>query len=163
MSKLNQKSAVYAAITNVLNANNISFEDGMNVKEHMSKEIRAQVSVILVAGFQSETIELDKVYETEALLKSYVSGLITNWINKDKRFNGNTKHVAKNPGSKAGSSDAQVKALRALLATTTDNTARTEIQSYLDTRLAELNASKPKQVMVNLSDLPEALRMKYSA
>ena len=154
--KIKQKDAVYQAITSVLAEEGVHFEDGMNVGSDMTKERRSTVSNILVAGFQGGTIELDKVYETESALRSYVSGLISNWIRKDTRLNGNTKYVAKNPGSRFGASDDQLKALRALLSQTTDETERTEIQGYIDARLTELKKSKAPTISVEA--LPEALR-----
>src|ERR1051325_6047037 len=114
MTKMKQKDAVYNAITQVLNEDEVGFEDGMDVSEHMTKERRAQVNAILVEGFKAGTIELEKEY-TDTQLKQYVSGLQSNWIRKDPRFNGNTKYQPKNPGSRAGAGDAQLKALKALL------------------------------------------------
>lgn len=160
--KIKQKDAVYQAITNVLTEEGVHFEDGMNVGPEMTKERRLIVSNVLVAGFQGGTIELDKEYETESALRSYVSGLISNWIRKDTRLNGNTKYVAKNPGSRLGASDDQLKALKALYAQTTSEADRAEIQGFIDQRVAELNASKVKKVEVNFEALPEALRSKFS-
>lgn len=163
MTKLNQKNAVYAAITNVLAENNIHFEDGMDIKPIMTKELRAEVSTILLAGFQSQTIELDRApYETESEWKSYVSGLISNWIKKDKRFNGNVKHEPKNPGSRFGAADEQLKALKALMTTVNTDADRKEIQGYIDQRLAQLKAEAAKTVTVNLADLPPELQAKYA-
>lgn len=163
MTKLNQKAAVYQAIMNCLADNNISFDDGQDVKPHMTKELRAEVAQVLLAGFKAGTIEFEREpYETEGEMKAYVSGLISNWIKKDKRLNGNTKHQPKNPGSRAGATDDQVKALRALLTTVQTEAERAEIQEYLDKRLAEVKATKAT-VEVNVDALPEALRAKYAA
>ena len=153
--KIKQKDAVYQAITSVLAEEGVHFEDGMNVGSDMTKERRSTVSNILVAGFQGGTIELDKVYETESALRSYVSGLISNWIRKDTRLNGNTKYVAKNPGSRFGASDDQLKALKALYAQTTSEADRAEIQGFIDARTREISASKAPKV--NISHLPTAL------
>lgn len=162
-TKMTQKEAVFAAITTVLREAGVAFEEKSTVvKNLMTKEFRAQVNAILVAGFQAGEIELDGE-KTESELKSYVSGLQSNWINKDKRLNGNVGYVAKNPGSRTGMTDPQVKALRALLATKTDADEVSEIQGYIDSRLSELEASKPtKTVNVNFSDLPAELQAKYA-
>jgi hypothetical protein len=120
-----------------------------------SKEQRASVNQILFEGFKAGTIELDREY-TDTELKAYVSGLQSNWLRKDKRLNGNVQYVAKNPGSRTGSSDTQIKAMRALLATKTDVTERAEIQSFIDKRLAEIKPAK--SVEIDISALPVELQ-----
>ena len=150
MSKMNQKDAVFAAVTNVCGTQEGKYEP--------TKEQRAQVNNILFAGFQSGKIELEKEYDEKGL-KSYVSGLQSNWLRKDPRLNGNVKYVAKNPGSRVGSTDASVKAMRALLATKSDPSERAEIQSFIDARLATIKPTKT--VEINVADLPAELREKY--
>lgn len=163
MSKLNQKDAVFNAVSSVLTEAGVSFNEGTDVRPSMTKELRAQVNNILFDGFRKGTIELD-VEKTDSELKSYVSGLQSNWLNKDKRLNGNTKYVAKNPGSRAGMQDPQIKALRALMSTKTDADEITEIQGYIDARLGSIKATKvAKDVEIDFSQLPEELQAKYSA
>ncbi len=158
---LKQKEAVYQVITKVLSEHGIEFHEGMNVGPVMTKEFRAQVNMILFAGFRVGEIELGQEFD-DTELKSYVSGLQSNWIRKDKRLNGATKYVAKNPGSRTGTTDAQVRALRALLASKTDPSEVEEIQGFLDKRLAELNIGKAKTAVIDYSALPADLRDKYS-
>lgn len=164
MSTMNQKEAVFGAVTTVLANAGIDFDEGTTVvKPLMTKELRAQVNAILVEGFKSGSIELDGEKDDTAL-KQYVSGLQSNWINKDKRLNGNTNYVAKNPGSRTGISDPQVKALRGLLATVETDAEKAEIEGYLNDRLAEIDAgkTKTKTVKVDYSALPAELAAKYS-
>ncbi len=141
MSKLNQKDAVFNAVSQVLAENGVHFEEGQDARTHMSKEFRAQVNQILFEGFRAGNIELNGE-KSDSELKTYVSGLQSNWLNKDKRLNGGTKYVAKNPGSRAGIQDPQIKALRALMSTKTDEDEIAEIQSYIDDRLAVIKAEK---------------------
>ena len=152
MTKMSQKEAVFQAITNVIG----EFE-GACVP---TKEQRATVNQILFEGFRAGTIELDREFDDKEL-KQYVSGLQSNWLRKDKRLNGNVQYVAKNPGSRAGSSDPQLKAMRALLATKTDETERAEIQAFIDKRVAEVKPAKT--VTINVADLPEELRHLYQS
>jgi hypothetical protein len=146
MTKHTQKEAVFQAVTNVCG--------DMEVYTP-SKEQRASVNQILFEGFKAGTIELDREY-SDTELKAYVSGLQSNWLRKDKRLNGNVAYVAKNPGSRTGSSDTQIKAMRALLATKTDVAERAEIQSFIDKRLAEIKPSKT--VEIDISALPVELQ-----
>jgi hypothetical protein len=77
MSKLNQREAVYQAVMNTLADNNISFDDGQTpaAQSLMTKEMRAAVIAIVVAGFQAKEVELsaeaEAKYDTEAKIKGY--------------------------------------------------------------------------------------------
>lgn len=94
-------------------------------------------------------------------LKAYVSGLQSNWLRKDKRLNGNVSYVAKNPGSRVGSSDPSLKAMRALLSTLTTEAEKAEVQGYIDTKVAEIQATKAiKKVSIDINALPAELRSK---
>jgi hypothetical protein len=159
---MNQKEAVYAAITNVLENAGHSVAEGVDVAPMMSKELRAQVNQILFEGFRSGGIELAKEF-SDSDLKAYVSGLQSNWIRKDKRLNGGTQYVTKSPGSRAGAGDSQLKNMKALLRTLEVGTPdHTEVQGYITARIAEIASTKVAKVTVDFSSLPEALRSKYT-
>lgn len=160
MSKQTQKEAVYNAVTSVLSENNITFTEGTDVSTLMTKELRAQVNAVLVEGFTSGSIELDRSF-SESELKAYVSGLQSNWLRKDKRLNGGGKYTAKNPGSRVGASDPQLKAMRQLLSTLTTDADKAEVQSAINSRVSEIQASKAKKVSIDTSVLPDSLK-KYS-
>ena len=153
MSKYTQKEAVFNAVINVMGE-----QEGVYSP---TKEQRAQVNNILFESFRSDTIAYDPEFASKVAddkeLKAYVSGLQSNWLRKDKRLNGNVTYVAKNPGSRSGSTDPQVKAMRALLETKTDPAERTKIQSFLDKRLAEIRPAKAAQV-IDVSALPAELQ-----
>jgi len=148
---VNQKEATYNAICAVTG------HKGDGVVE-ISKEQRAQVNMILFDGFRAGKIELDREF-TDPELKQYVSGLQSNWIRKDKRLNGGIQYTAKNPGSRAGSGDQPLKALRALMSTLTTEADKTEVQGYIDARVAELNVDK--QPTIDYSVLPADLQAKF--
>ena len=160
MSKLSQKEAVYNAVTSVLNENNISVSEGTDVSTLMTRELRSQVNQILFESFRSGTVQLDREF-SDTDLKAYVSGLQSNWLRKDKRLNGNVSYVAKNPGSRVGSSDPSLKAMRALLSTLTTEAEKAEVQGYIDTKVAEIQATKAiKKVSIDINPLPAELRSK---
>jgi hypothetical protein len=131
----------------------------MIVKDHITKEMRAEVNTFLCKGFRDGQIELGTAYETDAELKEYTSGLISNWLRKDPNMNGGTKYVPANPGSRV--SDPQLKALKALLAQTIDGDDKAEIEGFIATRVAELGASKAKVKVVDYSALPAELRERF--
>lgn len=153
MNKMTQKEAVFQAVKNVCGE-----QDGAYTP---TKEQRAQINQILFQGFKSETIELERQF-SDSDLKGYVSGLQSNWLRKDKRLNGGVSYVAQNPGSRAGSSDPSLKAMRALLSTLTTEEEKAEVQGYIDARVAEINASKKKSVSIDFTALPADLASKFA-
>lgn len=154
MNKLSQKEAVYQAVVNVT-----GFKGEGAVA--ITKEQRAQVTNILFAGFKSQSIELDREY-SDADLKGYCSGLQSNWLRKDVRLNGGTKYAAKNPGSRAGASDPQLKALKSLMMTEgLSEEDKAEIQVAIDTRTAEISKAKVQKT-VDFSALPPEIAAKFN-
>ncbi len=161
---MKQRDAVYNAVTSVFEDAGIQFEDGMNASEFMTKETRASIQAIVVEGFKSGQIEFEDTpsnhekMNSASKLNTYVSGLVSNWLRKDTRLNGNTKYTAKNPGSRVGASDPTLKALRQLASQfKTDSDKLSAIQSQIDARVGALNAEKAKKITVDLSVLPAEL------
>ena len=149
---MNQKEATYTAVINVTGFNG----DGVCSP---NKEERAQVNYILFEGFRSGKIELDREF-SDSELKAYVSGLQSNWLRKDKRLNGGVQYIAKNPGSRQGSGDAGLKAMRALLSTLTTASDKAEVQAHIDARISEIAATKVTKV-IDYSVLPAELLAKF--
>ena len=143
---MNQKTATYNAIKSVLD-----FNDGDVVT--LSKDQKAEVKAMLVEQFTNGEIELKSEQED---LSKYVNGLINNWLRKDKRLNGNTEYKAKNPGSRAGQGDPQVKNLRLLKKTVTDATALADIDAAIQARLAEIKPEK--KVEIDATAIPEEFK-----
>lgn len=157
-SKQTQKDAVFSAVTSVLSEAGVSVNEGENFAPHLIRELRSQVTNILVEGFTSGSVDYDGEVPTGPKLRTYCSGLTSNWLRKDKRLNGNTAYIAKNPGSRVGSSDVQLKAMRALLNTKNEHADREQIQGFIDLRVAEIKASRKPVKEINVSDLPAELR-----
>lgn len=143
-----QKEAVYQAMINV-----VGEQDGAYTP---TKEERAQVNNILFESFREGKVSYDGELPDDAGLRAYVSGLQSNWLRKDKRLNGNIQYTPKNPGSRAGTADPAIKAMRLLLNSKTDADERAEIQSFIDKRLAEIKPTKNVEIDVNA--LPEGLK-----
>ena len=149
MNKLNQKEAVFNAVTEVIGETRTIEDDALT----LNKDEKASVRAILLEGFQNETIEIKN---TQDDMKKYVNGLLNNWLRKDKRFNGNVTYKAKDPGSRTGQSDPVVKNLRLLLKTTEDETAKADIEEAIQTRLAEIKPEK--KIEVDATVIPEHLQ-----
>lgn len=150
---MKQKDAVFMAISQVTGFNG---EGTLAI----TTEQRAQVCNIVVEGFKGGKIALGQAYE-ESELKSYVHGLVSNWLRKDIRYNNGVKYTPKNPGSRAGSGDETLKAIRALKSTlTSDHPDYNEVVIAEASRLAEITASKQAK-SVNFDALPADLQAKF--
>jgi len=146
MGTISQGEAVFQAVVQVCGE-----ADGS--KYEPTKAQLEQIHELVVQMFmQGVTVHSKTTDETQ--LRKYVPGLTNNWLRKDKRLNGGGTYVPKNPGSRSGSSDESIKAMKTLLSLTTDAEAKAEIQAAIEARQAEL---KPK-VEVNVAALPESLR-----
>ena len=149
---MKQKDAVYQAVINVCGEVDGAFNP--------TKEQRAEINNILFEGFRSGKIALDKEFD-DAGLKVYVSGLQSNWLRKHPELNGGVKYTAKNPGSRTGSTDPQIKAMRILLSTKTDATERAEIQSFIDRRLSEIKPAKSTELTAEQVAVLEAAGLSH--
>lgn len=157
-AQTSQKEAVFSAVSSVLNEAGITVAEGENYSTYLNRELRAQVTNVLVEGFKSGSIALEKSFESDSDLRTYCSGLTSNWLRKDNRMNGGVKYAAKNPGSRIGSSDPTLKAMRALLSTKTDPSERAEIQSFIDARVSDIKASRKPAKTIDVSALPAELQ-----
>ena len=153
---LSQKEAVFNAVQQVCAEHGKSFEEGS--KFDLTKSEREQVVSIVMAGFEKGEIELKSEQEN---LKSYTGGLVSNWLRKDKRLNGNTQYQPANPGSRTGQSDDYVKNMRVLLATLPEGSEEAlAVTEAIDTRIASIKAEKAKSRVkeIDVNFIPEELQ-----
>lgn len=164
MSKLTQ----HEAVVQVTQAHfGDRFAPGSDVKEISTKAdkhaIAAKIAEMIIEG----TVELSdgaraKYGESvEVLTSKYVVGMVTNWFNKSTQLNGGVKYQAKNPGSRAGNGDVQIKEMRVLrkqLAELGNEEGVARVDAAIAERLAELNATTTTKVEINADNLPEFLR-----
>ena len=149
---LSQKEAVFNAVINVMG----DHEGEYTPSKDERNSIISIVTESFMAGEVSFSEEAQAKYDSADKVKTYVGGLVNNWLRKDKRLNGGIKYQAKNPGSRAGMGDPTVKALKGLLKTELTDEQRVRIESELETRLAELRAIKNK-IEIDFGALPEGL------
>jgi hypothetical protein len=103
----NQREATFNAIITVLSNSGASFQSGSDVKSVITSEHKKKVKDILVTDFKNGNIDYTDDFAKTKLtsnseLSKYCSGLISNWIKKDPRLNGNTKYQVLNKGSRVG-------------------------------------------------------------
>lgn len=154
---VNQKQAVKNAVMSVFPDYELNGE--VILADILTDTAKAQIKSTIVEGFLSGKVEMSeegkaKYFSNKAELAKYVTGLINNWVRKDPEFNAGQSYEAKNPGSRQGSGDSTLKALKQLLKVTTDTEAKAEIQSAIDERLSEI---KPKPT-IDVGSLPAHLR-----
>ena len=142
---ITQGEAVFQAVKSVMGELDGKYEPNKT----QLLEIHEAVVTMFLTGITAHSKSGDEV-----TIRKYVPGLTNNWLRKDSRLNGGGKYVPKNPGSRSGSGDESIKAMKTLLSLTTDASAKVEIQAAIDARQLEL---KPK-VEVNIEALPESLR-----
>ena len=89
---LSQKDAVFQEVQRVVKAKNITVTKGKSVGELLNKEHRKEIVDALVLGFKSKKYPLKdsegnrKKLADDALLRVYATGLLKNWLERDKRL-----------------------------------------------------------------------------
>ena len=166
MSKLSQHSAVVNATKTWFGER---FRDGVDVKEYATKDDKRAIALAVAEGMLAGEIELSDAARAkygesiETLVSKYVVGMVTNWFNKSKELNGGTKYETKNPGSRAGSSDDQIKQMKLLrkqLETLGNADGVAQVDAAIANRLAEINVAKAATTApaINIELLPESVR-----
>ena len=164
---LSQKDAVYKAVTGYFADNNIEFVDNETVARPLiDKAGRKKIISMLIEATRAGEVKVEgkkKTYDinSDKDMAEYWGSTTSNWLTRDTRFNQGKKHVA--DPSKGGSRDPQLKALNALLKQSQNNNASeedlAEIQNHIDTRKAEINATKAKkEVSIDVDALPPELQ-----
>jgi len=151
---LTQKEVVYNAVLSIMGSD---FKVGMNCGEWFKSrpDAKAKLHATVLEAFSSGSCGIKNAQDD---MKVYVSGLISNHLKKDVRINGGEKYTAKNPGSRAGIVDPQVREARRLLKTLEEGSkgyARTE--AFINARISELKASKLADC-IDTDALPEELK-----
>ena len=142
---MSQGEAVFQAVFEVVG----NIDGKVSLTDAQTEAVYAKV---LMAFTEGQTVHRSN--PTPEALRKYIPGLVNNWLRKDKRLNGGNKYQPKNPGSRAGSGDESIRAMRTLLTVTTDLDSKAQIEAAIQARLNEL---KPKAA-INTAALPEALR-----
>jgi hypothetical protein len=89
---MKQSQATYNAIVSVLGSRFTG--DGMSVKEVLTSEDRRAIVALLVEGIKSGTIDAREGLRSrdDQSLRNYCTGLVSNWVRKDKRLNGGVQY-----------------------------------------------------------------------
>lgn len=151
---MNQRTATVQTVLNILADRGVVFElnGSVAIKSVLNSDDKGKILDEMCAMY----VRGEYIITTEpkgAELRKYVSGLINNWITKAPEFNGGKKHEIKNPGSRAGASNPEVKNMRLLLDQVSDPETKALIQAEIDKK------TQPKEkATIDASFLPESLR-----
>jgi hypothetical protein len=157
---MNQRQATVNTILSVLTDRGVSYElNGVTpISEVLNADDKTKIRAIMFTMFRASKVDFRADFQAKVdddkALKEYVSGLVNNWIRKAPEFNNDSTYKAKNPGSRQGSQDEQIKAMKGLLAITTDPEAKEAIEAAIADRQEALKPS----VSINIDALPESLR-----
>jgi hypothetical protein len=121
----------------------------------LSKEDRHAVAAKVIAAINEGDVE---VKSTKVKPETYVPGMVSNWLRKDSRLNGDVKYT---PGFRKGpNGDPQLKAMRALKAITTDPDKLAVIEQHIARK--ELELARPAAASVDFDSLPEELKALFN-
>lgn len=153
---IKQVDAVIEAVKSVLGD---AFVPG--VKVELSKDQRAQVITMVCEGLTAGTVQFSAEarakHEAAGTIKTYASGLTTNWLNKSKDLNGGVDYEAKAPGSRSNPELKQAHMLKAYLTSIgQDTTAVDEHIAKMEAAAAEAKPAKAKTL--DVSALPAELQ-----
>ena len=169
---MSQKENVFKVVCAVIGGE----ENIVNNKVDLNTEQRKEVVGILIEATLRDEIVIggkSKNYDhtTEEGMKNvkeYWPGTLNNWLRKDTRLNGGEPYKTKNPGSRTGIHNKEIKATRGYIKQLEAKQAAGEDVSellhkattILDKLLAEEAAKKAEKAgtAVNMDDLPEELK-----
>lgn len=150
---MKQREAVFQAVVSVMGEQEGAYDP--------TKEEREQIVEIVTQGIMTNEVDFSdgawEKYNTEAKVRGYVRGMVSNWLRKDPNLNGGEKYVPANPGSRTGFSDPEIKNLKLLKKTITDSKKLAMIDSRIEARQAEIQAEKAKDIEVDFTTLPDDL------
>ena len=156
-----QRQATVETILNVLADREVVYElnSPTCINDVLTPQDKVAIREELYTQFKSGQVQYKADFQSkvddEKELRSYISGLVNNWVRKAPEFNNGDTYKAKNPGSRI--SDEQLREMRKLLTVTTDEGARDAINEAIIARLEELKPANT--VQVDISKIPEALRI----
>lgn len=117
---MNQKEAVFQVVKEIKRG-----DVDTDKPVVLTKQEKAVVQQKLFDGFKKGKVAYNHELPSDDKLLLYVSGLVSNWLRKDKRLNGQRNYVPQRPGSRTTAAPvsvegsnvdpAQMEALRTLV------------------------------------------------
>ena len=161
MKTVNQKDGVFNAVSEVVQV--IDGEAVVLTKDHKSTLIGMLATALEEGAIEVKEAKRAKMTEAKHY-REYASNILNNWTRKDPRLNGGVKYQPKNPGSRAGAGDDQVRELKKLKSTLSDAEQIAKVDEAIEQRLAELKAERnqAKVQEIDFSLIPEFAHLQNS-
>lgn len=93
---MNQKEAVFQVVRDIRRG-----AVDTDVPVVLTKQEKALASQKLFEGFKRGRVAYNHEMPSDDKLLLYISGLVSNWLRKDKRLNGQKNYVPRRPGARA--------------------------------------------------------------
>lgn len=151
---MNQKEGTYSVVSAVLKANKKTIDPTTPVV--LTSEERAECIAKLSVMFSDSQISCSRTYEAKEL-KTYCGGLLSNWLKKDKRLNGNVDFELQKPGSRADNVTPAIVELRKLRRKVKGTPNEAKVQSILNEEIAKHKAARNKEE-IDFDLIPEELQ-----
>lgn len=136
---LSQKDAVYQATMAVLQQNGVGFEDGQDVREAISEnpKLRGQIRDLVFEGLKNGQVAFGNGDNKpdDRSMRTYATGLISNWFRKDKRLNGGQRYQpgsSRDQGGQVSGSEDRIRKLQAAIESTDDDDLKKRLQEAID-------------------------------
>ena len=153
---MKQNDAVFQAVCSVLGVD--GFDSAVILTKEQRETVVGMVTEGILAGKVDFSTEAKAKHDTEAKIRSYTTGMVSNHLRKDKRLNGGEVYIIKNPGSRAKKDEA-ITSMRLLQAQYENGSEPWhEIEAAICERLTQLENAKKKEVKINADAIPENLR-----
>lgn len=151
---MSQKDGTFNVVKTVLN----DFKREINPTEQvvLSSEERAGCIQRLCSMLENKTIFTSKNYN-ESGRKTYAGGLLSNWLKKDRRLNGDIEFQLKNPGSRANNTTPEIIELKKLHKHVKGTEDESKVKSMLDDKVTEHRQSRQMQA-IDITLIPAELQ-----
>lgn len=165
---MNQRDGVFKAVQEVIG------QDSFSERVVLTSDQRKRVIDLVTNGIILDEVNMSDnaklTYDTPEKIKSYVASLVSDCVRKDTRMNGGSKYTPTKPGTRTGSKDEQIQAMRAArksFVISGDAEKVRIIDEEITNRIKTLQASKPasspktktpKTISVDLSMIPAELK-----
>ena len=162
MAKQTQSQFVTSTCINYIREHkNETFEVGVdNANDFLTRDDKSRIAAMLAEAAANDPSMRpsgkNKAYETTADVERHFRQYLSNNLRRSPELNGGVKRSELNE-EKKGPRDAQLKALKQLLAKAADED-KADIEAHIARRTAELEASRKKETAIDVDALPEELR-----
>lgn len=148
---MNQKEAVFLVIKDIKRG-----EVDTDKPVVLNKQEKQMAAQKLFEGFKKHKIAYNHEMPSDDKLLLYISGLVSNWLRKDKRLNGQRNYVPRRPGSRTNApvqvSNIDPEQMQALRTLAHIGDGEGEVQVFVVKRPAQATAPQHEEEEVAEQD-----------